>query len=369
MTLPASIEAPEYSRWGDDEPDDDADATSSETSGARPRGGLPRVLLTAGAEAAGDRLDKWLATRLSAYSRGRIQRWIGDGHVRIGGRVAGVRDPVWKDDEVEVAPQSSDDENAFSPEPVPLRIVHEDESLLVLDKRAGLVVHPAAGNWTGTVLNGLLHHDPSLAAVPRAGIVHRLDKDTSGLMVVARTVVAQTDLVRQLQARSVGRTYVAIAHGTTPESGRVAWPIGRDPRDRTRMTAFKPHSGEPGERPGMKPAATRFETLASIALESGESASLLVCRLETGRTHQIRVHLQALGHPLVGDATYGGRHGPVPFGRQALHAWHLRLVHPRTGVPMAWTAALPDDLAGLAATLGFDVDRLLTPALVDERDG
>ena len=175
------------------------------------------ILLTAGDEAVGDRLDKWLAARLSSYSRSRIQRWIGDGHVRIDGRVAGVRDPVWKDDEVEVAPQSSDDENAFTAEPVPLDIVYEDESLIVLNKRAGLVVHPASGNWSGTVLNGLLQHDGSLASVPRAGIVHRLDKDTSGLMVVARTVVAQTDLVRQLQARTVGRTYVAIAHGVTPK--------------------------------------------------------------------------------------------------------------------------------------------------------
>ncbi len=361
------MEAPEYSRWLADDADDEAVETSSEAPGARAADGSGRVLLTAGDEAAGDRLDKWLATRLSSYSRGRIQRWIGDGHVRIGGRVAGVRDPVWKDDEVEVTPQSSDDENAFTPEPVPLDIVHEDDSLIVLDKRAGLVVHPAAGNWTGTVLNGLLHHDPSLASVPRAGIVHRLDKDTSGLMVVARSVVAQTDLVRQLQARTVGRTYLAIAHGTTPKSGRIAWPIGRDPRERTRMTAFAPRPGTE-DRSGAKPAATRFETLASTGA-SGEGTSLLVCRLETGRTHQIRVHLQALGHPLLGDATYGGRRGPVPFARQALHAWHLRLMHPRSGLAMAWTASPPPDFADLAATLGFDLDRLLTPALVDDGDG
>ena len=290
----------------------------------------------------------------------------------IAGRVAGVRDRVWKDDEVEVRPQSSDDENAFTPEPVALDIAYEDESLIVLDKRAGLVVHPASGNWSGTVLNGLLHHDPSLASVPRAGIVHRLDKDTSGLMVVARSVVAQTDLVRQLQARTVGRTYVAIAHGTTPASGRIAWPIGRDPRDRTRMTAFKPRPGDRDDRSGAtaaaKAAVTHFETLASLEPSRGASVSLLVCRLETGRTHQIRVHLQALGHPLVGDVTYGGKRGSVVFDRQALHAWHLRLVHPRTGQPMAWTAALPDDLAALAATLGFDVERLLTDALVERDD-
>ena len=381
MTLPASIEAPEYSRWDDDDADPEVaetgceeggrgvpgSATNVETSAARidrPDGAATAPLvLTAGDEADGGRLDKWLAARLPAYSRARIQRWIGDGHVRIAGRVVAVRDRVWKDDAVEVAPQASDDEQAFAAEPVALEVVHEDESLFVLDKRAGLVVHPASGNWSGTVLNGLLHLDPSLATVPRAGIVHRLDKDTSGLMVVARSIVAQTDLVRQLQARTVGRTYLAIAHGTTPRSGRITWPIGRDPRERTRMTAFS----APGDhdRSGAKPAATRFETLASIELAPGRSASLVICRLETGRTPQIRVHLQALGHPLVGDAPYGGRRAWLPFDRQALHAWQLRLVHPHSGLSMAWTAALPADLAGLASSLGFDVDRLLASAPID----
>ena len=351
MPQPASIEADEYSRWDDD----DLVAQPLETA----VGAQEILTFVAGAEADGGRLDKWLAAQLPAYSRSRIQRWIGDGRVTIDTRVAATRDAVWKGDAVRVEPQPSDDESAFLPEDVPLDIVFEDAAILVLDKRAGLVVHPASGNWSGTVLNGLLHHDPALAQVPRAGIVHRLDKDTSGLMVVAKTLVAQTDLVRQLQARSVGRTYLAIVHGVPPASGRVDWPIGRDPRDRTRMAVFKPvaHASEP--KGGTKPAATRFDTLASVDLGRGHHASLVVCRLETGRTHQIRVHLQALGHALVGDATYGGARPHVAFDRQALHAWRLSLIHPDTHDAMRWRADPPADFAQLATTLGFDLASLL----------
>lgn len=356
MTLPASIEAEEYSRWDDD----DVDAEPAAGGSVRPPAAPAALAIVAGDEADGGRLDKWLAARLPDYSRSRIQRWIADGHVRVGDRVAATRDPVWAGDRVTVVPQSSDDENAFVAEDVPLDIVFEDDALIVLDKRAGLVVHPASGNWHGTVLNGLLHHAPSLARVPRAGIVHRLDKDTSGLMVVARTVVAQTDLVRQLQARTVGRTYVAVVHGKPAPSGRIAWPIGRDPRDRLRMAAFRPDPADPDARRGTKPAATRFETLASVDAGSGHQVSLVICRLESGRTHQIRVHLQALGYPLVGDATYGGLTTVVPFGRQALHAWHLRLAHPVTRAPIAWRADPPADFAALADDLGFDLAALLT---------
>ena len=370
MPLPASIEAEEYSRWDRDRWDDD---DASDGSGEAPPNASPDpdgsapIEVVAGAEADGGRLDKWLAARLPAYSRSRIQRWIGDGHVTIDGRVLAIRDPVWRGDRVIVAPQASDADHAFLPEDVPLVVVHEDDALIVIDKRPGLVVHPASGNWHGTVLNGLLHREPALAAIPRAGIVHRLDKDTSGLMVVARTLRAQTDLVRQLQARSVGRTYVAIVHGTPPALGRVAWPIGRDPRDRLRMAAFKPASDGAEPPAATKPAATRFETLATRVVGASSTVSLVVCRLETGRTHQIRVHLQALGHPLVGDATYGGR-GGVPFTRQALHAWRLRLVHPETGLAMAWQADLPDDLADLAATCGFDAATLLADWRPDDGD-
>jgi 23S rRNA pseudouridine1911/1915/1917 synthase len=365
MPLPASIEAQEYSRWDDDDLDLPA-VESAHAASPDPASALRESdIIVAGDEADGGRLDKWLAAKLPMYSRSRIQRWIADGHVRIEERVAATRDAVWKGDRVTVEPQPSDDESAFLAEDVPLDIVDEDDTLLVLDKRAGLVVHPASGNWSGTVLNGLLHHAPTLAAVPRAGIVHRLDKDTSGLMVVAKTIVAQTDLVRQLQARTVGRTYVAIVHGKPPKSGRITWPIGRDPHDRMRMKGFRPMSEEAAPRPGTKPAATRFETLASIEVAHGKSVSLIVCRLETGRTHQIRVHLQAVGHPLVGDATYGGASGAVSFGRQALHAWHLRLIHPTSRQPMAWRADLPIDLATLARALGFDIDALLDPSLTD----
>ena len=355
MPQSTSIEADEYSRWDDD----DVVVQPRETPVAGPTEGLDAVTLVAGPEADGGRLDKWLAARLPAYSRSRIQRWIVDGRVTLGDRTAAIRDAVWKGDAVRVAPQPTDDESAFLPEDLPLDIVFEDASILVLDKRAGLVVHPASGNWSGTVLNGLLHHDPALAHVPRAGIVHRLDKDTSGLMVVAKTLVAQTDLVRQLQARSVGRTYLAIVHGVPPGTGRIDWPIGRDPHDRTRMAAFKPlpHAIEP--QAGTKPAATRFETLASVDLERGQSASLVLCRLETGRTHQIRVHLQSIGHALVGDATYGGARPHVAFPRQALHAWRLQLVHPASHEAMAWRADPPADFAGLAASLGFDLASLL----------
>ncbi len=362
MPQPASIEAAEYSRWDDDDLEPQQGEMPGVAASDDGPAKLDAVVFVAGAEADGGRLDKWLAARMPAYSRSRIQRWIGDGHVAVEGRVAATRDPVWKGDSVRVAPQASDDESAFLPEEIALDILYEDAAVLVLDKRAGLVVHPASGNWSGTVLNGLLHHAPALAQVPRAGIVHRLDKDTTGLMVVAKTIVAQTDLVRQLQARTVGRTYLAIVHGTPPARGRVDWPIGRDPRDRTRMAAFKPLPNEYEPRPGTKPAATRFETLASVDLDRRGSASLVLCRLETGRTHQIRVHLQSIGHSLVGDATYGGARASIAFDRQALHAWQLRLVHPESRETMDWRAEPPEDFATLAATLGFELDDLLDTA-------
>ena len=357
MPQPASIEADDYSGWdGDDAPV--AAGLPASAEGSTP---LEPMTIVAGDEADGSRLDKWLATRLPMYSRSRIQRWIGDGRVRIAGRVVAVRDAVWKGDEVRVEPQPGDDESAYLPEDIALDVVHEDDDVLVIDKPAGRVVHPAVGNWSGTILNGLLHRFPSIANVPRAGIVHRLDKDTTGLMVVAKTVVAQTDLVRQLQARTVGRSYVALVHGTPPPSGRIAWPIGRDPRGRTRMAAFKPSPGGGDPPAGTKAAATRFETLAAVEIQGGH-ASLIVCRLETGRTHQIRVHLQALGHPLLGDPTYGRAGEAIGFDRQALHAWRLRFVHPRTGDAMGFEAALPADLAALATRLGFDTGRSLASA-------
>ena len=222
-------------------------------------------------------------------------------------------------------------ETEFAPQAIVLAIVHEDDTLLVLDKPAGLVVHPGAGNRDGTMQNALLHHAPRLAGVPRAGIVHRLDKDTSGLLVVAKTLEAQTSLVRQLQARSVRREYVALAAGDVARGGIVDAPIGRHPTRRTTMAIVA--TG--------KPARTHYDVIERFGI-----ATLLRCRLETGRTHQIRVHLASLGHPLVGDPVYGKK-SPLPFGRQALHAARLELVHPATGATCAWESPLPGDFAQL----------------------
>jgi 23S rRNA pseudouridine1911/1915/1917 synthase len=216
-----------------------------------------------------------------------------------------------------------------------LTIVHEDEAILVIDKPAGLVVHPGSGNRDGTLANALLHHAPQLAAVARAGIVHRLDKDTSGLLVVAKTEIAQTDLVRQLQAKTVHREYLALATGDIVRGGAIDAPIGRHPVRRTSMAIVA--SG--------KAAVTRYEVRERFG-----DCTLLACRLETGRTHQIRVHLTSLGHPLVGDPTYGKRRG-IAFERQALHAWRLGLIHPSTKRPAQWESPLPSDFASLLATL------------------
>jgi 23S rRNA pseudouridine1911/1915/1917 synthase len=215
----------------------------------------------------------------------------------------------------------------------------------VIDKPAGLVVHPAAGNWSGTLMNGLLHHLPAIGGVPRAGIVHRLDKDTSGLMVVAKTLIAHTNLVRQLQARSVKREYLAMVWGTPNASGRIEAAIGRHPRDRIKMAV--------SEAPSAKPAITHYTRLASGALD-GRPVSLMRCQLETGRTHQIRVHMQSIGFALVGDALYGKQHLTTAFPRQALHARRLGLVHPVSGEAMEWSAEVPADFSALIAAAGIE---------------
>jgi len=283
---------------------------------------------------AGRRLDQALAELMPEHSRSRLQQWIAAGAVRVDGAAAAPRHKLRGGEAVEVD-AVADEPLADSPEDIPLSIVHEDADVLVLDKPAGLVVHPGSGNRAGTLLNALLHHASGLAALPRAGIVHRLDKDTSGLMVVAKTGVAQAALVRDLAAHAVRREYLALANGDVERPLTIDAPIGRHPTQRTTMAVV-----ERG-----KPARTH------IAIEERFGiATLLRCRLETGRTHQIRVHLAAIGHPLVGDPAYGTRRargGVLAFDRQALHATVLRFVHPVTGRTLRFESPPPPDLAAL----------------------
>lgn len=317
---------------------DDADDGDSILPEASP------IVLKLTSDVCGIRLDKVLSTLVSQYSRGRIQQWIENGHVTVDGHIVRGKTTVYGDETVIILPQAAPEEQAFKPEQMALSIVHEDAAILVIDKPAGLVVHPAAGNWSGTLLNGLLHYLPSMAGVPRAGIVHRLDKDTSGLMVVAKTLQAHTDLVRQLQARTVKREYLALVWGTPHISGRVDAAIGRHPRDRLKMAVL--------ENATAKPAVTHFQRIASGS-HGGRPVSLMRCQLETGRTHQIRVHMQSIGCPLVGDALYGKPHLSSAFGRQALHAYRLGLLHPASGVACEWSSPLPQDFASLLAQAGI----------------
>jgi 23S rRNA pseudouridine1911/1915/1917 synthase len=311
-----------------------ADPPSSPAAAARPTEALTHAL-TLPASSAGQRFDAALARALPQFSRARLRAWIDAGRVVLDGRPATPTRRVRGGESVVVQPAPEAREMPFLPEAIALAIVDEDDALLVVDKPAGLVVHPGSGNWAGTLLNALLHHAPQLAGVPRAGIVHRLDKDTSGLLVVAKSLTVQTALVRQLQARTVTREYLALAAGDIARGDTVDAPIGRHPTRRTTMAVVA--TG--------KPARTHFAVVERFGV-----ATLLRCRLETGRTHQIRVHLASLGHSLVGDPAYG-RKGPVPFPRQALHAARLALVHPLTGRLRAWESPLPPDFRELLAGL------------------
>jgi 23S rRNA pseudouridine1911/1915/1917 synthase len=294
-----------------------------------------RLRLTIPLALAGSRLDSALAKLLPDQSRSRLAKLIDEGHVTVdGARVAG-RMKLKSGEEVEVALVPRAAQMALRAEAIALAIVHEDEDLLVLDKPAGLVVHPGSGNWAGTMLNALLHHAPALERLPRAGIVHRLDKDTSGLIVVAKTEEAQLDLVRQLAAHTVKRTYLAVVRGKIAAGGTIDAPIGRHPVHRTKMAVV-----ERG-----KPAVTHFRVREAFARHT-----LLECDLETGRTHQIRVHLASLGHPVEGDPLYA-RKGPVPMARQALHAWKLAFRHPGTGEAMRFESKPPADFQELLKAL------------------
>ena len=301
--------------------------------------------LSFGAALHGQRVDRAVAELVPEFSRSYCQQLIESGAFQLNGQIVvkpstRVKASDLGSVELRPTPQSQ----AFKPESMPLDVVYEDDHLLVLNKPAGLVVHPAPGNWSGTLLNGLLGRDPRAFELPRAGIVHRLDKDTSGLMVVARTRAAMDALVARIAAREVRREYLALAHrpwAGVPER-EVDAPIGRDARNRLRMAVVEL------DRQSGKPAQTRFELIANAP-----QGCLVRALLRTGRTHQIRVHMAHLGHPLVGDALYGG----VPaagLARQALHARRLAFEHPATGAALAFEAPLPADLAGALAAWGLD---------------
>jgi 23S rRNA pseudouridine1911/1915/1917 synthase len=310
---------------------------------------------------------------LPEHSRSRLQAWIKEGLVTVDKSTSTSKTKVWGGEQVIVQVQAKPENKAFIPEDILLNIVFEDDHILVINKPAGMVVHPAAGNWSGTLLNALLFHAPQLKDVPRAGIVHRLDKETSGLLVVAKTLAAQTNLVRQLQARTVKREYRTIVWGQIWRNGRVDQPIGRDPKSRTKMAI---------NRMG-KPAVTRYEVLERFSVQT-----YLRCNLETGRTHQIRVHMQHLKAPIVGDPVYGFR-GIVPiramtqtlrdavsqFDRQALHAIKLGLQHPDTDEFMEWQIELADDMKILLEAMRHedprdedeeDFELSMEPYLADE---
>lgn len=293
----------------------------------------------------GVRLDQALATLLPEFSRSRLQQWIASGAVRVNDAPRRSRDKVWSGDAIRLDAVMAASERCVA-QAIALNPVYEDAQLLVIDKPAGLVVHPAAGNPDGTLQNALLHYAPALATMPRAGIVHRLDKDTSGLLVVAKTLAAHKSLVEQLQLRQVHREYRALVVGELVTGGRIEAPVGRHPTQRTRM-AVVAHG---------RPAVTHYRVLERL---SGHT--LLGVELETGRTHQIRVHMAYLNHPLVGDKTYGGRPRPPrgggpdltlalqTFPRQALHAIRLGLNHPATGQPLFWELPMVADLDALLA--------------------
>jgi 23S rRNA pseudouridine1911/1915/1917 synthase len=291
--------------------------------------------ITIPTELAGLRLDQALARLLPEESRSRLAKLIEEGHVLVDGAQVAAKRKLKSGESVEVALAPRVEASAYRAEAIALDVVHEDADVLVLDKPAGLVVHPGSGNWAGTMLNALLHHTPALEHLARAGIVHRLDKDTSGLLVVAKNEPAQLALVKQLQARTVKRTYLALARGKVTRGAKVDAPIGRHPVHRTRMAVVE----------GGKPAITHYRVRETFAAHT-----LLECDLETGRTHQIRVHLASIGHPLEGDPVYAGR-GPKLLPRQALHAWKLAFLHPRTQKLMQFEAPLPEDFKSLLESL------------------
>ncbi len=303
-------------------------------------------------EYAGKRLDVVLAEIFPEYSRSRLKIWIEQGQVLVNGEAAKPKLKMSGDEELQLSVQSIESEESCVAEDIPLNIVYQDESIIVINKAADFVVHPAAGHYSGTVQNALLHHDASLAEIPRAGIVHRLDKDTTGLMVVARNLSSHKYLVDQIQKHEVTREYQAVVYGVMTGGGVVDQPIGRHPRDRIKMAV----------RENGREAVTHYRLLKRF-----REHSHIKVQLETGRTHQIRVHMSYLHHPIVGDSVYAGRHR-VPAGaqqellgylqafkRQALHAWRLSFVHPESGEDVTFEAPLPDDMQQLITLLQTDL--------------
>lgn len=329
--------------------DDSQNAGTSGDSAAGDYGGRRELL----PQHAGQRLDRVLARLYPDLSRSRLQALLKQGHLRVyrsDGQImsASASMKVSGAESVEVMKLPQTEPLDIQPQAIELDVIHADEHLFVINKPPGLVMHPAAGNPDGTVQNGLLHLDPALRLIPRSGIVHRLDKDTTGAFVVARSLKAHTCLVQQLQQRTMGREYIAIAHGEKLAGGSVDQPIGRHPRDRLRMAV----------NAAGKPAVTHFRITNKY-----HAATEFAVKLETGRTHQIRVHMAWLKHPLIGDPLYGGRQRIGKgfsdsvrsllenFPRQALHAHRLSLIHPVTGLQNEWIAEIPDDIIKLQQAL------------------
>jgi 23S rRNA pseudouridine1911/1915/1917 synthase len=299
----------------------------------------------------GKRLDQALAELLPEHSRARLQGWIRDGYVQIDKKSMRPRDKVRGGEQIKIEAEIEAQISA-TPQDIPLEIVFEDEYLIIINKPAGMIVHPGAGNPQHTLMNALLHHDQQLEQVARAGIVHRLDKDTSGLLVIARTPQSHTSLVKQLQARNMHREYVTIVSGIMTAGGTIDQPIGRHPKHRTRMAVVK----------NGRPAMTHYRIIKKY-----RHHTQLQVNLETGRTHQIRVHMTWLHYPIIGDPVYGTKKQLVKgmdstladivtaFPRQALHARAIQLIHPKSNEIMAWEALIPEDMAELIDSLEIDV--------------
>lgn len=303
--------------------------------------------LVVSADQSGQRLDQLLARSWPDFSRSRLAAWIRDGDVRLNGCKVKPRQAVQAGDEVSLLIELQARSDTPEPEPIALEVLYQDPALIIVNKPPGLVVHPGSGNPDGTLVNALLHHDPGLAVLPRAGLVHRLDKDTSGCLVIARTLSAHHRLVAAMKRREISRHYLALVWGDLIAGGQIDAPIGRHPVDRRRQVV----------RPDGRPARTHYRIGRRL-----NGATLLDVSLETGRTHQIRVHLAHIRHPIVGDPVYGRSGAPAGltavqraawqgFDRQALHAARLQLEHPDSGKPIEASAPLPKDMAALIASL------------------